>query len=80
MYGARDNERKGKHMAPEMAVCKTAKKIVAMGTAAMALHGAFGGEPLIYPAAEILAYAKTLEPRLTEIRRDLHRHPELAFE
>ena len=34
---------------------------------------------LAYPPAEILAYAKTLEPRLTEIRRDLHRHPELGF-
>ena len=36
--------------------------------------------PLIYPAGEILSYAKTLEPRLTEIRRDLHRHPELGWE
>ena len=34
---------------------------------------------LAYPPAEILAYAKTLKPRLTEIRRDLHRHPELGF-
>ena len=39
-----------------------------------------GENPLVYPSEEILAYAKTLEPRLTEIRRDLHRHPELAFE
>ena len=36
--------------------------------------------PLIYPADEILAYAKSLEPRLTELRRDFHRHPEVAWE
>ena len=76
----RSNKRKGKHMTTGMAICKTTKKMVAMGAAVMALLGAFGGEPLIYPAAKILAYAKTLEPQLTEIRRDLHRHPELAFE
>ena len=76
----RSNKRKEKHMATGMAICKTTKKMVALGAAAMTLHGAFGGEPLIYPASDILAYAKTLEPRLTEIRRDLHRHPELAFE
>ena len=35
--------------------------------------------PLLYPSEEILSYAKTLEPKLTEIRRDLHRHPELGF-
>ena len=49
--------------------------------ALIAAVSAFAAEnPLIYPTAEVLAYAKTLEPRLTEIRRDLHRHPELGWE
>ena len=38
------------------------------------------GKPLIYNTADVLAYAKSLEARLTEIRRDLHRHPELGWE
>ena len=33
-------------MATKMAICKTTKKMVAMGAAVMALLGAFGGEPL----------------------------------
>ena len=36
--------------------------------------------PLVCDPAEVMAYAKTLEGKLTEIRRDLHRHPELGFE
>ena len=57
------------------------KKILLPLFALGAAVSAFAGEsPLIYPTAEVLAYAKTLEPRLTEIRRDLHRHPELGFE
>ena len=57
------------------------KKILLPLFALAAAASAFAGEsPLIYPTAEVLAYAKTLEPRLTEIRRDLHRHPELGWE
>ena len=57
------------------------KKIILPLFALAAAVSAFAGEnPLIYPTAEVLAYAKTLEPRLTEIRRDLHRHPELGWE
>ena len=59
-------------MATKMAICKTTKKMVAMGAAVMALLGAFGGEPLIYPASDILAYAKTLEPRISVHARRLH--------
>ncbi len=35
---------------------------------------------MIYDPSEILAEAKRLEPVLRDIRRDLHRHPELGFE
>lgn len=35
---------------------------------------------MIYPATQLLASARRLEGKLREIRRDLHRHPELAFE
>jgi len=42
--------------------------------------GAVAAEPLLYPTSEVMAYAKSLEQRLTEIRRDLHRHPELGWE
>lgn len=35
---------------------------------------------MLYPPSEILAAAKGLEPVLRDIRRDLHRHPELGFQ
>ena len=56
------------------------KRNIVCGLCLAALGAIGAGEPLIYPTAEILSYAKTLEPRLTEIRRDLHRHPELGWE
>ena len=36
--------------------------------------------PLIYPPADILLYAKSLEAELREMHRDFHRHPEIGFE
>ena len=35
---------------------------------------------MIYNPADILAEARSLEPLLRDIRRDLHRHPELGFQ
>ena len=35
---------------------------------------------MLYPPSDILAAARELEPTLRDIRRDLHRHPELGFQ
>ena len=57
------------------------KRVFAAVLAGAACSAAAAAEgPLIYSPDEILAYAKSLEPKLTEFRRDLHRHPELGFE
>ena len=56
------------------------KYLIAGCAVVLSLAGVSAENPLIYPPADVLAYAKTLEPRLREIRRDFHRHPELAFE
>ena len=61
---------------------KMLKMVVAIALAVVGTLRAIAAaeNPLIYDPVEVLAYAKTLEPKLTEIRRDLHRHPELGFE
>lgn len=51
---------------------------VALAASCVSLRAA--ENPLIYPADEILAYAKSRASRLTELRRELHRHPEVAWE
>jgi len=55
------------------------KKI--FGAFCLAALGAAAAEnPLLYPSAEILSYAKSIEPELCAMHRDFHRHPELGFE
>lgn len=63
---------------------KKLKNICCAGVCAFALACAFGGaaaeNSLVYAPDEIIAYAKSLEPRLMAIRRELHQHPEVAWE
>ena len=47
---------------------------------ALTLSAGAAENPLLYPPTDILAYAKLIEPKLCEIHRDFHRHPELGFE
>ena len=60
------------------------KNVCRAGVCAFALacasDGAAAENPLVYAPDEIIVYAKSLEPRLTEIRRELHQHPEVAWE
>ncbi len=57
---------------------KTMIAVIIVGLAA--ISAVAQENPLIHPAAEILTYAKGIEPELRQWHRDFHRHPELGFE
>lgn len=57
---------------------KLVKIVFLFGLCALSVGAA--ENPLLYPPADLLSYAKTLEPELRALHRDFHRHPELGFE